>query len=108
MPAGAAAYADGVASAADSPLWERALQHLINLGDAAFVERMQALAAPVGLTTCEVPHPQRSRPPEPGAMVGQLRDARRSFSPGPQLRRHVDVGDCCSPRAVGRTRESLF
>ena len=58
---GAAAYAEGVASAADSPHWERALQHQIFLGDTAFVERMQALATPAGLTTREVPRPQRSR-----------------------------------------------
>ena len=59
---GAKAYAELAANAADSPLWERALQHQISLGDSAFAPRMQALAAPAGLTTRELPRPQRSRP----------------------------------------------
>ena len=59
---GATAYAEMVASAADAPLWERALRHQIFLGDNAFVAQMQARAKPVGLTAREVPRPQRSRP----------------------------------------------
>jgi len=59
---GAAAFAEGIASAAASPRWEHTLQHPIFLGDAAFVERMQALVTPADLSTRKVPRPQGSRP----------------------------------------------
>ena len=62
-------YADLVATARDAPLWASALRQQVYLGDEAFVERMQARAAPERMAAPEVPRPQRARsrqaPPQP-------------------------------------------
>jgi putative transposase len=56
------AHAEWVTSAPDAPLWQDALRQQVFLGDEAFVDRMQARAAPDSLAAREVPRPQRSRP----------------------------------------------
>jgi hypothetical protein len=55
-------YAELVASASDILLWENGLRQQIYLGDAEFVERMQALASPQRSQSSEVPRVQRSKP----------------------------------------------
>jgi REP element-mobilizing transposase RayT/DNA-directed RNA polymerase specialized sigma24 family protein len=54
-------YADLVAAAPDTRLWDRALRQQIYLGDEAFVERMQALAEPQNTTDRDIPRAQRSK-----------------------------------------------
>jgi hypothetical protein len=51
-----------VAAGRDGRLWDEALRQQIYLGDEAFVERMQALAAPQKAATRDVPKVQRSKP----------------------------------------------
>ena len=58
----AARYAALVAAAPDGSLWDGALRQQIYLGDAEFVERMQALAEPQRVGARETPKAQRSRP----------------------------------------------
>ena len=55
-------YAALVAAAPDGSLWDGALRQQIYLGDAEFVERMQALAEPQRVGAHETPKAQRSRP----------------------------------------------
>jgi putative transposase len=57
----AARYATLVAEGRDVRLWDSALRQQIYLGDEAFVERMQALAATEGRQATEVPREQRLR-----------------------------------------------
>ncbi|MBL8414799.1 MAG: transposase [Propionivibrio sp.] len=53
-------YVALVAAGRDVRLWDEALRQQIYLGDEAFVERMQALAAPLEAATRDVPRVQRS------------------------------------------------
>jgi putative transposase len=55
-------YVALVAAGRDVRLWDVALRQQIYLGDEAFVERMQALAAPLEAATRDVPRVQRSKP----------------------------------------------
>ena len=55
-------YAALVAAGRDVRLWDAALRQQIYLGDEAFVERMQALAAPQKVAARDVPRVQRSQP----------------------------------------------
>ena len=55
-------YADLVAAAPDTRLWDKVLRQQIYLGDEAFVERMQALAEPQRTSSREVPTAQRRSP----------------------------------------------
>ena len=54
-------YARLVASAPNASLWDRALRQQIYLGDADFVERMQALADPRNSTDEDIPKVQRRK-----------------------------------------------
>jgi hypothetical protein len=54
-------YARLVASAPNVRLWDRALRQQIYLGDADFVERMQALADPRNSTDEDIPKVQRRK-----------------------------------------------
>jgi hypothetical protein len=54
-------YARLVASAPDVSLWDSALRQQIYLGDAGFVERMQALADPRNSTDQDIPRVQRRK-----------------------------------------------
>lgn len=54
-------YARLVASATNVSLWDSALRQQIYLGDAAFVERMQALADPRNSTDQDIPKVQRRK-----------------------------------------------
>lgn len=58
----AQAYVELVAAGRDVRLWDETLRQQIYLGDEAFVERMQALAAPQTAATRDVPKVQRSKP----------------------------------------------
>jgi putative transposase len=55
-------YAQHVAEGHDSPLWERALNKQIYLGDDAFVARMHSLATQAAVASTQVPKAQRSAP----------------------------------------------
>jgi REP element-mobilizing transposase RayT len=52
-------YADLVASAPQTRLWDHALRQQIYLGDEVFVERMQALAEPQRTSARDIPKAQR-------------------------------------------------
>ena len=54
-------YAKLVASVPDVSLWDGALRQQIYLGDAGFVERMQALAEPRNSTDRDIPRAQRRK-----------------------------------------------
>ncbi len=55
-------YTALVAAGRDVRLWDDALRQQVYLGDEAFVERMQALAAPRQVAARDVPRVQRSKP----------------------------------------------
>lgn len=55
-------YAAQVAQAPEASIWEEGLRQQVFLGDEAFVERVQKLAAAPSLRSRSVPRPQRSRP----------------------------------------------
>ncbi len=55
-------YAQHVAQGHDKPLWERALNKQIYLGDDAFVARMHSLATRAAVASKQVPKAQRSAP----------------------------------------------
>jgi len=55
-------HARFVADGLDQPLWAQALRQQVYLGDAAFVQRMQARAEAARLGAAEVPRPQRGAP----------------------------------------------
>jgi putative transposase len=55
-------YAQHVAEGHDSPLWERALNKQIYLGDDAFVARMHGLSTQAAAASKQVPKAQRSAP----------------------------------------------
>jgi putative transposase len=55
-------YAQHVAAGHDSPLWDRALNKQIYLGDDAFVARMQSLSTQAAAASAQVPKAQRSAP----------------------------------------------
>ena len=57
-------YAELVASAPQRSLWDDGLTQQIYLGDASFVDSMQALAGTQRTTNAEVPRQQRSAPRE--------------------------------------------
>ena len=58
----AARYAELVAAAGETRLWDSALRQQIYLGDEAFVERMQARAGPRRSAAREIPRVQRRKP----------------------------------------------
>jgi putative transposase len=57
--AAASRYADWVAAAPDTRLWDEGLRQQIYLGDEAFVQRMQALASPAQAGDRNIPKAQR-------------------------------------------------
>jgi len=59
--AAAACYAEWVAAAPDTRLWDEGLRQQIYLGDADFVERMQALASSQNANDRNIPKVQRTR-----------------------------------------------
>ena len=61
----AARYATLVAAGKGVKLWDEALAHQIFLGDAKFVERMQALIERDTATAKDIPRPQRCAPAKP-------------------------------------------
>lgn len=80
-------YAALVAAGRDVRLWDEALRQQIYLGDEAFVERMQALAAPQQAATRDVPRVQRSKPVTLSQWLGNSESRDQAF-----LCAHVQSG----------------
>lgn len=108
-------YVALVAAGRDVRLWHEALRQQIDLGDEAFVERMQALAVPQQEASRNVPRPPRNKPLTLSQWLGSSESRDQAFLCTPRqsgvsmtaIAREMGLSVSYVSRLLGRAEAAL-